>query len=355
MSAPPAGFTVESVEVHTAPDHVLGAMYAVSHEIEQEDLPEPPWEPMSEWIAELRADALVQDRADWVVHATDGTPASTGSFYATRTGENRHRAKLVVRVSPGLRRRGAGTHLLGLVVQAALDAGRTVVQSWTTAGGAGAAWAEAHGITAEDHLELNRLRTSDVDRNLLADWSNRAPERAADYELVAWDGRCPDELRARYAEVRQVMNTAPQTQDHVDELFTVEKLDELEASWEEGGLPWWTLCARHRSSGRLAGYTELTFSDEEPALAYQGDTAVDPSHRERGLGRWLKASLLERVLRERPAVAVVDTYNAGSNAAMITINRALGFRVVLRTERRRADLGDVATRMGLRTDGAGVS
>lgn len=347
MRSLPASFTVEVVEVGSAPDHVLEAMYAVAHAIEQEDLPEPPWEPEREWIAELRADALVQDRADWLVRTLDGTPAGTGSFYATRTGENRHRAKLVVRVAPAHRRRGVGTQLLGLVVRAAIDAGRTVVQSWTTAGSAGAAWAEAHGITAEDHLELNRLRVSELDRALLADWTTRAAERATDYELVGWDGGCPAELRSAYAEVREVMNTAPQTQDHVDEVFTVAKLDELEASWEEGGLPWWTLCARHRPSGRLAGYTEMTFSDDEPALAYQGDTAVDPSHRERGLGRWVKAALLQRVLEERPAVEVVDTYNAGSNEAMITINRALGFRVVLHTERRRADLQDVATHLGL--------
>ena len=42
---------------------------------------------------------------------------------------------------------------------------------------------------------------------------------------------------------------------------------------------------------------------------------------------------------------MVDTYNAGSNDAMIAINRELGFRVVLRTERRRADLHALAERL----------
>ena len=346
MTVLPDGFALERIDARTAEVDVLRSLFAVATRIEREDVPEPPWEPESEWVAELRADAGVQDRADWRVCDATGAPVATGHFYANRTGENSHRARLVVRVVPEARRRGIGTHLLRLAATAAVEAGRTVVQTWTTAAGPGAAFADRWGIVAEDHLELNRLRLGDLDRMLLDGWLSRAPERAGDHELVWWDGRCPEELRASYAELRQVMNTAPQVSDHVDEVFTLEKLDELEGLWADAGLPWWTVCARHRPSGRLVGYTEIAFSDEEPALAYQGDTAVDPAHRELGIGRWLKAAMLDRVLRERGAVRVVDTYNAGSNDAMIAINRALGFRVILHTERRRADLSALVASLG---------
>lgn len=342
MSALPQDHTVERVTVRSAPEDVLAGLYAVAHEIEREDLPEPPWEPQAEWIAELRGDAGVQDRADWLVRDGNGRPVATASFAAKRSGENRHRAKLVVRVVPEQRRRGVGTHLLRLAADAGLEAGRTVVQTWTSAEGAGAAFADAHGIVAEDDLELNRLRTADLDRELLTTWVDRAPTGAAGYELVAWDGPCPPPLRRGYAAARELMNTAPQTQDHRAETFTEASLDELEGTWEESGIPWWTVAARHVASGGLVGYTELAFSELEPVLAYQGDTAVDSAHRERGVGRWLKAAMLLRALDERPALQVVDTYNAGSNDAMITINRALGFRVVLRSERRRADLAALA-------------
>ena len=345
MTALPDGLVLARIDARTAGDDVLRSLFAVATRIEREDLPEPPWEPESEWVAELRADAGIQDRADWLVRDPTGVPIAAGHLYATRTGENTHRAKLIVRVVPEHRRRGIGTHLLRLAAAAAIDGGRAVVQTWTTAAGPGAAFADRFGIVAEDHLELNRLRLADLDRTLLEDWLARAPERAGDHELVWWEGRCPDELRPAYAELRQVMNTAPQVSDHVDEVFTLERLDELEGSWADAGLPWWTVCARHGASGRLVGYTELAFSDEEPALAYQGDTAVDPAHRELGIGRWVKAAMLARVLHDRPAVQVVDTYNAGSNDAMIAINRALGFRVILHTERRRADLSDLLTRL----------
>ena len=53
--------------------------------------------------------------------------------------------------------------------------------------------------------------------------------------------------------------------------------------------------------------------------------------RRRGLGRWLKATMLDLVLRERQQVTRVRTSNAYSNESMLRINEALGFRQ-LRTE-----------------------
>ncbi|HKY75356.1 MAG TPA: hypothetical protein VJS45_04400, partial [Acidimicrobiia bacterium] len=45
----------------------------------------------------------------------------------------------------------------------------------------------------------------------------------------------------------------------------------------------------------------------------------------RGLGRWLKAVNALRLLDERPDVEFIDTWNAGSNEAMLGINVAMGF------------------------------
>jgi GNAT superfamily N-acetyltransferase len=80
------------------------------------------------------------------------------------------------------------------------------------------------------------------------------------------------------------------------------------------------------------GYTALFLQKHRPWQAHQGDTAVDPAHREKGLGRWLKAVNLRRLLDERPAVQVVDTGNASSNEPMLNLNVALGFRPLAEVE-----------------------
>lgn len=109
------------------------------------------------------------------------------------------------------------------------------------------------------------------------------------------------------------------------------------------GGPGEQLCARHDDSGELAGYTELAFPGLWPAAAWQEDTGVWPKHRDRGLGRWLKAANALRLLDERPEIEFIDTWNAGSNEAMLGINEAMGFRPLENWGDWQAETADVAT------------
>jgi hypothetical protein len=97
---------------------------------------------------------------------------------------------------------------------------------------------------------------------------------------------------------------------------------------DDGTEPWWLL-ARERTTGLVVGETDVRWNAEQPATVNQGFTVVRREHRGHALGKWLKATMVERLLDERPGVVDVRTSNADSNDAMLGINRQLGFRPFL--------------------------
>jgi mycothiol synthase len=63
-----------------------------------------------------------------------------------------------------------------------------------------------------------------------------------------------------------------------------------------------------------------------PYRVEQGLTGVRDEHRGRGLGKWLKAETMFFVRDELPEVRYINTGNADTNAAMVSINERMGFK-----------------------------
>jgi GNAT superfamily N-acetyltransferase len=232
-------------------------------------------------------------------------------------------------VPEAYRRRGIGTALLEAAVERARKEKRTRVNCFVARSHTpGMSFASARGASPGLVQFQNRLHTAQLDRQLLAGWVTRATERAGDYSLVCFDQICPTEWLTSLAEVISVMNTAPRPEGLGDLVVTGEQVLAQERAHIRRGGWGWTVCALHEPSRRLVGFTELGGSAHRPWLAIQGDTGVDPAHRNLGLGRWIKATNALRVLDERPEVDTVETWNADVNAPMLSINDAMGFRAV---------------------------
>ena len=123
------------------------------------------------------------------------------------------------------------------------------------------------------------------------------------------------------------MNSEPRDNLDIEDFhFSPEHVRQMEQSMVASGTERWTLYAQERSTGAFAGFTEVFWNPNRPTILHQGGTGVMPHYRNHGLGRWLKAAMLEKVLRERPTVKVVRTGNADSNESMLHINYALGFK-----------------------------
>jgi mycothiol synthase len=320
---------VQPFDPATASDGDLAGLHALEVALENEALPGEPVAPLGHTVAELRHVYPFLVRKGWVVR--HGDAASPIAAYATCSytdvPENRHHAHVTVEVHPAVRGLGIGSALLARAADAARRWDCTVVDFEARVGGPGEPFLRRIGAERRLVERRSRCRTADIDRAVLDGWLRRAGERAAGYSLIAWDGPCPDEILARFLMLKGVMNTAPlEALDWDDEQITAEQWRVKEAAREARGIESWTICARHDDSDELAGYTEVRLPGTWPEIAWQGDTGVWPKHRDRGLGRWLKARMAVRLLDEHPEVRHIETWNAGSNEAMLSINVAMGFR-----------------------------
>jgi len=320
----------EPLDLRTADDDVLRRVYDLTSAVRSESMPEDDAPPFAEVAATWRVHHPRRPETSFAVWGDDGRALGTASVGWEEYGDNPEISFIDIEVADDARRQRVGAYLAQACFEVAEAAGRPLL--FLDAHGnipAGSAFLEALGAERKFTGRYSLLRFDDVDVAQLEGWVARAAERASDYEVVGWAGPCPEEHAEAFVAEQAVMNTAPMEDlEYEDEIFSIERLRDREQIWAERGLDWRTLVAVHKPTGEMVAHSDVLLPGSWPQRAYQNDTGVNPAHREKGLGRWLKAEMLLSIMRERPALNAISTFNAGSNAAMLGINYAMGFRTV---------------------------
>lgn len=334
MSAPSSRYTFTVTNRREHSRDVVAAETALDNVLQREEDPDEPEYDVEVNLGRVRG--LPSSAAAWGIQAHDRDGALVAKATVGKSwdhDDNPDVGGLRADVDPDHRRRGLATRLIAHQVSFALALGRDRFHFGTTdRQPAGEALARDLGATVKSQSHENDLDLTSVDTGLLDNWVSQAGTRSTAYELTTLDGPVPDDVVEAYVELLDVMNTAPRDDLDVNDFkLTVEQLRDGEAYMAAEGTDIWRVVVWHSSSQQLVGLHVLGYGKDAPKTMYVGDTGVLPAHRGSALGRWMKAAMTLRVLADRPEVTTIRTRNADSNAAMLAINEAMGYRPWRRT------------------------
>ena len=281
--------------------------------------PELPVTPAAELRATFADNASENASHERIVAFDDQRAVALGHLELTRDPANS--ALAVVEITPV--RASASTAVLSELLEIARANGRTSVIAWGDCTPESNAFWTGLGAELRSTEQESDLDVASVDAELMGRWIDAAPD---DINLVYWSGRCSDEHIDALVATANAMNDAPTDDLEIeDTAFDAAVLRADFEARDASGIDYLGLLAIC-ADGSAAGATEVFVNRYRPAYSWQWNTVVLSAHRGRGIGRWMKAAMWQRLRAEAPEVATLRTGNAQSNAAMLAINNEMGFQ-----------------------------
>lgn len=320
---------IELIDTRTAPVDTLRALHELYLARDEEldpvgDPPVPIEQRLVDWQNILESEAIPR----WALWKDSMIVATAGFFVELE--QNLDNAFGWVYVHPEHRGHNYGRTIARPMFDAAEADGRVRFAFEMNEGQSEESIARVAGMKHAYTEKRSRLSFPDVDWPMMQLWVKRAEERASDYELLYLPSPIDDEHLEAFCELQFVMNTAPAEDfEEEDQVITPEIWRDIEVKEEARARDLLTYIARHQPTGAFAGFTTVFCHRLQTDLVWQGDTGVDPAHRNKGLGRWLKAMMALELRSEYPDVLRIDTYTARSNAPMLSINIEMGFKPIM--------------------------
>jgi GNAT superfamily N-acetyltransferase len=322
-------YKIEELDVNKTDAAGLRAYYEFFMKLLAEARPEDPPRPFEQFEKQILNTASDNKFKRWIIR-DGGKIVAYGLLILYLEGENTHIVDADLFTHPDFRKKGMAKELLKVMYDYCLVHRLSVMEfsSFSTTP-SGKGFLQKIGAKLGKTEYVYQLKLDEVKSDLVDTWISRAKERAAEYQLEFWENETSKEKLTDYVTLyNDFTNSEPKGDlNYADEDFDVEYIkEEMEVnknrSWKH-----WLLLARHSPSGVLAGFTEVVYTGFNKELVLQFGTGVLKKHRNRGLGRWLKAEMINEIRHRLPDVKRIRSHNATNNKAMTKINEELGFKV----------------------------
>jgi len=183
------------------------------------------------------------------------------------------------------------------------------------------------GATCNLRAVENRMPFDRLDWDELARWAERPELPAAGLTWELHVGRVPISTLAPLMEPFSVLiNEQPLGALDMPRIrYELQGYETWYADMDRRGGDHFMVMLRDK--GQVAAMSDASWDQRFPDRLFQQFTGVARSWRGKGLGKAVKARLLQLVRARHPEVRTVVTRNAQVNAAMLSINDRLGFAV----------------------------
>ncbi|MBW3666450.1 MAG: GNAT family N-acetyltransferase [Actinobacteria bacterium] len=324
MSASVTGYDIREIVIPDLDDSQLEPIVAASNRIRAERRPRAVDLSTQEYRIFTTSPGSV--RWHYVVSGEHG-PAAYLNLRYPDDGTNPSLLQVSIGVLPEHRRKGIATALLGRAVRSARELGRiTLAGEMFDTVPAAASFVEAIGARKTLDLHHNVVEIADLDLELLQRWQREGPDRAPGYSVTVVEGMYPDDLLEGMAHLYLVLERdAPMPEGWEPRNWTGGFLESWLGNFLKGAELITAIVIEDRS-GAPAGMSQLGRRHSDDTTWFVTTTMVDPDHRGRALGKWVKAASCLRATEIWPGAKWMETGNAFTNEPMLAINHAMGFR-----------------------------
>ena len=273
----------------------------------------------------LTSPGMIQNH--FVIRDLSGALVGSCETRYPEDGTNPDGLRCQILVASNRRRHRAGTFMLGHIARMAEALNRTklLTMHFGTIP-AGAAFTRAVGGQEKLKSHENVVRIEDLDLELLKRWVEQGPLRAPGYTVEVREGDLPEELFEQIAYLYYVLERdMPTSEGHEPLDWSADLVRRLRDRFKGSVDSVWAM-AFDDETKQPVGMSELIRRRTDPSTWIVTVTMVDPDHRGRSLGKWLKGAVNLAALEGWDGGVYQETGNAFTNEAMLAINHAMGFR-----------------------------